>query len=117
MIKITDETFIEIIGKHVNRVELVTTNNAIAVFLAELANDDAKIEIYYSKIEGEVEIWICDSTVLKKLCGTVLILCEDTKYFQDREFPRLLCSGIGDKIAFEIIKRTDQGRHMKTTKI
>lgn len=118
VIKITDETFIEIIGKYVDRVEKSAHNTEkTKYFFAKVLHLDVTVKVAYNTLDSQIEIWVREEDDLEKLCGTVLILCEDTKYYQNRGSLKEPSTRIGDKIAFEIIKRTDQGRHMKTTKI
>ena len=118
VIKITDETFIEIIGKHVDRVEKSAHDTEkTKYFFAEVLHLDITIKVAYNTLDSQIEIWIREGDDFEKLCGTVLILCEDTKYYQNRSSLKEPSTRIGDKIAFEIIRRTDQGRHIRSTKI
>lgn len=118
VIKITDETFIEIIGKYVDRVEKSAHNTGnVKYFFAKVLHLDVTVKVAYNTLDSQIEIWVREEDNLEELCGTVLILCEDTKYYQNRSSLKEPFVRIGDKIAFEIIRRTDQGRHIRSTKI
>lgn len=57
VIKITDETFIEIIGKHVDRVEKSAHDTEkTKYFFAEVLHLDITIKVAYNTLDSQIEI-------------------------------------------------------------
>ena len=57
VIKITDETFIEIIGKYVDRVEKSAHNTGnVKYFFAKVLHLDVTVKVAYNTLDSQIEI-------------------------------------------------------------